>query len=163
MLGDLGHFSPANVTDGHQFLESLGDRIDASGVALVVGARIGRVSAEVLAPFFAAVDIVERIAACAAAAAGGPGAMEGMEGAGAAGSGGGRGGGGGGCGGGPPGGVGVGVGGGLGVMSTGLRVGAMGAYAGAPDLSPEAAAAPQLRQRALVADALGLPSMGGGR
>lgn len=72
MLGDLGHFSPANVTDGHQFLESLGDRIDASGVALVVGARIGRVSAEVLAPFFAAVDIVERIAACAAAAAGGP-------------------------------------------------------------------------------------------
>lgn len=68
MLGGLGHLSPADVTDSHHFLDSLGDRIDTSGVALDVGAGIGRVSAEVLAPRFAAVDIVEPIAAYAAVA-----------------------------------------------------------------------------------------------
>ncbi|GAB0498296.1 hypothetical protein MMPV_009637 [Pyropia vietnamensis] len=65
MLGGLGHLSPADVADSHRFLDSLGDRIDSSGVALDVGAGIGRVSAAVLAPRFAAVDIVEPIAAYA--------------------------------------------------------------------------------------------------
>lgn len=65
MLGGLGHLSPADVADSHRFLDSLGDRIDSSGVALDVGAGIGRVSVAVLAPRFAAVDIVEPIAAYA--------------------------------------------------------------------------------------------------
>lgn len=68
MLGGLGHLSPADVTDSHRFLDALGDRIDTSGVALDVGAGIGRVSSAVLAPRFAAVDIVEPIAAYAAVA-----------------------------------------------------------------------------------------------
>lgn len=68
MLGGLGHLSPADVADSHRFLDRLGDRVDPSGAALDVGAGIGRVSAAVLAPRFAAVDLVEPVAAHVAVA-----------------------------------------------------------------------------------------------
>ncbi|OSX74900.1 hypothetical protein BU14_0262s0017 [Porphyra umbilicalis] len=68
MLGGLGHLSPADVQDSHRFLDALGDAVDYSGAALDVGAGIGRVSVHVLAPRFAAVDIVEPIPAYAAVA-----------------------------------------------------------------------------------------------
>lgn len=68
MLGGLGHLSPADVVDSNRFLDALGARVDPAGAALDVGAGIGRISASLLAPRFAAVDIVEPIAAHVAVA-----------------------------------------------------------------------------------------------